>query len=337
MLKRSFLLFLVLFLTFSFAGEYDKDIVVKNQSRNDKVKTVFREMMNAYEEEDIGQFFSFVSEDRFQQDYMTFYDAIDEDMRIYDILNIDTWVNKITEDGVKRFLEVQWEKRYESSKRVYLNSRDFASSSEFEIIQRGTTEFLFDEINGKYKLIKIAGNNFWGGSLKEWTDEVGDIAGQESKDKVGYCDYDTCQEFNTGGGQPTADQPTADQPAADEPVADEPAEYELTLLPDLIVSNVVCGSSSCDVEIENTGSATANGMIVLRYGIGGPVGADILDTECGFDLASGDTANCTANDQGYGLLGDFEVNPEHENGIEESEYGNNCWQGNCPSASSTPW
>lgn len=186
MMKRIFLVVVLLLATFSFgAGEFDKEIVVKNQSRNDKVKLVFREMMNAYEEEDIGQFFSYVSEDRFQQDYMTFYDAIDEDIRVYDILSVDTWVNKTTEDGVKRFLNVQWEKRYESSKPVGLNESDLAVSSEYEIFQRGTTEFLFDEINGKYKLIQIAGNNFWGGSLKDWTDEVGDIAGQSSKVIVG--------------------------------------------------------------------------------------------------------------------------------------------------------
>jgi hypothetical protein len=166
MIKKICIVVLFLFTTFSFAGEYDKGIVVKNQSRNDKVKTVFKEMMNAYEEEDIGQFFSYVSEDRFQQDYMTFYDAIDEDIRVYDILNVDTWVDKITEDGVKRFLYVQWEKRY------------LATSSDTEINQRGYSRFLFDEINGKYKLIQLAGNNFWGKSLKEWTDEVLDIAGQ---------------------------------------------------------------------------------------------------------------------------------------------------------------
>ena len=198
MVKKICIVVILLFTTFSFAGEYDKDIVVKNQSRNDKVKTVFREMINAYEEEDIGQFFSYVSEDRFQQDYMTFYDAIDEDIRVYDILSVDTWVDKITEDGVKRFLYVQWEKRYESSKPVKLNRADLQISDEYEIKQRGTTEFLFDEINGKYKLIKIAGNNFWGGSLKEWTDEVGDISGQESKDIVG----DNVNGEYQGGGLP---------------------------------------------------------------------------------------------------------------------------------------
>ena len=186
MVKRICIIFVLLFTTFSFgASDYDKNIVVKNQTRNDKVKTVFREMMDNYEEEDIGQFFFYVSEDRFEQDYMTFYDAIDEDMRIYDILNIDTWVNKITEDGVKRFLEVQWEKRYESSKAVLLNQKNLDRSDEYEIVQRGITEFLFDEINGKYKLIMISGNNFWGGSLPEWKEEVGDIAGQESKVIVG--------------------------------------------------------------------------------------------------------------------------------------------------------
>ncbi len=172
MAKNILMILVLIFTTFSFAtSEYDKDIIVKNQTRNDKVKTVFKEMMNAYEEEDIRQFFFYVSEDRFEQDYMTFYEAIDEDIRVYDILSIDTWVNKITDDGVKRFLYVQWEKRY------------LATTNEAEINQRGYSRFLFDEVNGKYKLIQLAGNNFWGKSLPEWTDEVPEIAGQESEDE----------------------------------------------------------------------------------------------------------------------------------------------------------
>ena len=239
MVKRICIIFVLLFTTFSFgASDYDKNIVVKNQTRNDKVKTVFREMMDNYEEEDIGQFFFYVSEDRFEQDYMTFYDAIDEDMRIYDILNIDTWVNKITEDGVKRFLEVQWEKRYESSKPVGLNRRDLANSNEYEIVQNGTTEFLFDEINGKYKLIKISGNNFWGGSLPEWKDEVGDISGQESKDIVGD---NVNGEYGSGGG---------------------------AQLPDLAVQNITCpgpSTSPLEFDIVNVGQGVALGSIEYEF------------------------------------------------------------------------
>jgi len=174
MFRKMCIVMILLFSTLLFgAGGFDKDIVVKNQSRNDKVKTVFREMMDAYEEEDIERFFSYVSEDRFEQDYMTFYEAIDKDMRVYDILNIDTWVNKITDDGVKRFLYVQWDKRY------------LTTTNDTEINQKGYSRFLFDEINGKYKLIQLAGNNFWSESLPEWTEEVGDIAGQEPKVIVG--------------------------------------------------------------------------------------------------------------------------------------------------------
>ena len=146
---------------------YDKDIVVKNQSRDDKVKIVFKEMMQNYEEEYLSGFFSYVSEDRFVQDYMTFFEAIEKDMRVYDILSVDTWIEKITEDGVKRYLYVKWEKRYES-----------ATGSSLQT-QRGYSRFLFDEINGEYKLIELAGNHFWGGSLPEWREEVPQIAGQE--------------------------------------------------------------------------------------------------------------------------------------------------------------
>lgn len=186
MVKKICLIFFIVFSTFSFASsEYDKDIVVKNLTRTDKIRLVFAEMMRNYEEEDIEGFFSFVSEDRFEQDYMTFFDAIDEDIRIYDILSVETYENKISEDGIKRILNIQWTKRYESARPVRLNRRDLDASNRYEIIQNGTTDFTFDEINGHYKLIKIAGNNFWGGSLSEWREEVGDIAGQSSKDVAG--------------------------------------------------------------------------------------------------------------------------------------------------------
>ena len=180
-----FLAFIAVF-TLS-AADFDKDVIVLDQTRNDKVKTVFNEMMEAYQEGDITKFFTYVSEDRFQQDYMTFYEAIDEDMRVYDVLSIETWVNKITEDGIRRYLYVQWDKRYESTQ----------SSSGNEINQLGLSKFLFDEVNGEYKLIELAGNNFWGGSLPEWTEEVPAIAGQ-----VVYNEQDSGQ---TGPSGPLPD------------------------------------------------------------------------------------------------------------------------------------
>ena len=171
-MKKVFL-FLIFISVFTLnAADFDKDVIVLDQSRNDKVKTVFKEMMDSYQEGDATKFFTYVSEDRFEQDYMTFYEAIDEDMRVYEVLSIETWVNKITEDGVKRYLYVQWDKRYESTQ----------SSSGNEINQRGLSRFLFDEVNGQYKLIELAGNNFWGASLPEWREEVPQIAGQEAYD-----------------------------------------------------------------------------------------------------------------------------------------------------------
>ncbi len=171
MLRKILIVSLFIFATFGFsASEYEKDITVLNQSRNDKVVAVFKKMMKAYEEEDLSGFFSYISEDRFIQDYMTFYDAIEKDMRVYDILNVDFWVDKITEDGIKRYLYVTWEKRYQSV------------DSDIELYKKGYSRFLFDEVNGKYKLIGLAGNNFWGGSLAEWKEEVPEIAGQVPED-----------------------------------------------------------------------------------------------------------------------------------------------------------
>lgn len=303
MVKNICFIFLLLFATSSFAAsEYDKDIVVKNQTRNDKVKTVFKEMMKAYEEEDIDKFFSYVSEDRFLQDYMTFYDAIDKDMRIYDILNVDTWVNKIDKDGVKRFLYVRWTKRYESSKPVKLNRSDLATSDENEIVQNGTTEFLFDEINGKYKLIKIAGNNFWGRSLKEWKEEVGDISGQESKEIAGD---NVNGEYQNGGGSTAAVE-----------------------LPDLTIECVQIDNYNYKIKISNIGSGdTTEGLIHYKY-----LDVDYMTREDTYPAnisagdsiimdGSGGTVNSYCYDGGFG-----EVNPLHS--VAESNYDNNTYPSN---------
>jgi len=187
MSKKIFIVIFVFLAIFGFsASQFNKDITVLNQSRNDKVVSVFKSMMKAYEEEDLSGFFSYVSEDRFIQDYMTFYDAIEKDMRVYDILNVDTWVDKITNDGIKRYLYVRWDKRYQST------------TSDNELSKKGYSRFLFDEVNGKYKLIGLAGNNFWGGSLAEWTQDMPQIAGQE-KESNGLPDLIIVENCSNGG------------------------------------------------------------------------------------------------------------------------------------------
>lgn len=149
------------------SSDYDKDIIVLDQSRDDKVKIVFSELMQYYEEEDSHNFFDLISEERFIQDYMTFSEAIDKDFRQYEIITVDKWIDKITSDGVKRFLYVKWEKRYETN------------DGSTQLTQTGYSRFLFDEINGQYKLIELAGNHLWGNSLSDWKEEVPQIAGQE--------------------------------------------------------------------------------------------------------------------------------------------------------------
>jgi len=226
MMKKTILILLLLYSGMLYASsQYDRDIIVTDQNRNEKVKKVFREMMDRYEEKDLDGFFSFVSEDRFLQDYMTFYEAIEKDMREYDTLSIDTWVDKISEDGVKRFLYVRWEKRYET---VDTNQ---------QIQKLGYSRFLFDEINGQYKLIELAGNNFWGESLPEWREEVPQIAGQEADE-----DSSTTIIVNTTSGNSSGG------------------------LPDLIIVNIDCidNGSSADFtfNIQNIGTgATTTGSI----------------------------------------------------------------------------
>ena len=189
MLKNILIIFCLLTGIFVYAAnDFDKNIIIHNQTRDDKVKSVFKELMKYYEDEDETGFFSLISEDRFLQDFMLFEQAIEKDFRTYEILDFDYWIDKITSDGVKRYLYVKWEKRYE-----LINGNN-------ELTQRGYSRFLFDEINGKYKLIELAGNNLWGNSLPEWKEEVPHIAGEEPEQKSGLPDlvvYETCQNSGT--------------------------------------------------------------------------------------------------------------------------------------------
>ena len=189
MLKNILIVFCLFAGSFAYAAnDFDKNIIIHNQTRDDKVKSVFKELMKYYEDEDEAGFFSLISEDRFLQDFMLFEQAIEKDFRTYEILDFDYWIDKITSDGVKRYLYVKWEKRYE-----LINGNN-------ELTQRGYSRFLFDEINGKYKLIELAGNNLWGNSLAEWKEEVPHIAGEEPEQKAGLPDlvvYETCQNSGT--------------------------------------------------------------------------------------------------------------------------------------------
>lgn len=271
--------FVVMFLFISSASfgaaEFDRDIVIKKQSRDDKVTSVFNQMMMAYEDESLHEFFSFVSEDRFVQDYMTFYDAIDNDLRAYDILSIDTWVNKIEDDGVKRYLYVKWDKRYTST------------SHDNEINQLGYSRFLFDEVDGDYKLIELAGNIFWGGSSSEWREEVPTIAGQEV--------YTVTQEQEVV-------------------VAD----------PDLVIKNLFCSpmydpaGATIEFDIVNLGGATDSGSVDYFYDAQNDM-YDITDTYFD-DIGSGETVHISISGECYGG-NPATVDPDDL--IEESDESNN--------------
>ena len=275
MKKLVFILFVIVNLIAS--SDYDKDIIVLDQSRDDKIRIVFSELMQYYEEEDSHAFFNLVSEERFIQDYMTFSEAIDEDFRKYEIITVDTWIDKITSDGVKRFLYVKWEKRYETN------------DGKTQLTQRGYSRFLFDEINGEYKLIELAGNHLWGNSLADWKEEVGTIAGQEP-DEV----------QNSDGSVVSNDDG----------------------LPDLIISNIICGTSMVDphtIVISNIGSADANPIIAI-IPLTGIVSSSI---EYNGVLSAGTSENITYNGDcspGYSM---FEIDPDDF--IEEEIESNNTY------------
>jgi hypothetical protein len=149
-------------------SSFDRELVIKNQGRADKVETVLRDLLRAYENEDAREFLDYVSEDRFRQDYLTFTDALYSDFRTYEIHRVDYWLDRVVPDNVKQFLYVRWEKRYETL--------DDAR----QLTERGFSRFVFDEVNGEYLLIELAGNDLFGSSLAEWTEETPSVPGQET-------------------------------------------------------------------------------------------------------------------------------------------------------------
>ncbi|GAB6097243.1 hypothetical protein JCM14469_34970 [Desulfatiferula olefinivorans] len=146
-------------------NSFERELVVKDQTRSMKVESVFKELIKAYEDEDARSFLDRVSDERFRQDYITFTDALYNDFRTYDIHRVDYWIDRIVPDNVKHFLYVKWEKRYESLDTGRQNTG------------QGYSRFLFDEVNGKYLLVEMAGNSLFGGSLREWNDELPRIPG----------------------------------------------------------------------------------------------------------------------------------------------------------------
>lgn len=133
---------------------YDRDLVVKDETRAMKVEGVFKDLIAAYEDEDPQGFLDLVSDDRFRQDYITFTDALYSDFRNYEIHRVDYWVDRVVSDHIKQFLFVKWEKRYETLESGRQNTLS------------GYSRFLFDEVNGKYLLIELAGNPLFGGSSR---------------------------------------------------------------------------------------------------------------------------------------------------------------------------
>lgn len=158
---------------------FERELVVKDQTRVMKVESVFKKLLQAYEDESPNDFLELVSDERFRQDYITFTDALYSDFRKYEIKDVTYWIDRVTSDHVKQFLYVKWEKRY-------INLDDGRPGT-----TTGFSRFLFDEVNGKYLLVELAGNTLFGGSLKEWRDETPKISG-EVKQIVSAPDTATC-------------------------------------------------------------------------------------------------------------------------------------------------
>jgi len=147
-------------LLFSDSGS-DRTTKALDNSPEELVKESFRTLVSAYLDQDIETFMDSVSEKNFQQDYITFDDAIRQDFRVYNLLNLDYWFEQIIPDGENLlYVKVKWNKEYESLKSSKL------------LRKTGKSWFLFLKSANGYKLIGMAGKAMWGDSRNEWLQET---------------------------------------------------------------------------------------------------------------------------------------------------------------------
>jgi len=120
------------------------------QKDDEKIEKVFHKMAKAYKNENMKNFISKVSENRFQKDFVDFFESVKEDFRLHDTMSLDIWIDKITADKKVRFLYVKWDKRY-------LNA-----GNNIEQTQNGQSIFVFLKIKNRYKLVDFDGDVLFG-------------------------------------------------------------------------------------------------------------------------------------------------------------------------------
>lgn len=160
-----FLLFLTV-ATLSYATDNSKKnvYVYMQQNQGSKVISTFKQMMKYYQDENEAGFFSLVDKDNFIEDFMLFRQAVENDFRAYDVVDFDYWIEKITNDGTKKYLYLKWDKKYT------------APNSSNIIKKQGYTRLLFENTNGNFKLVEVAGDVLFGESLKQWREAVPKIS-----------------------------------------------------------------------------------------------------------------------------------------------------------------
>lgn len=132
-----------------------------DNSAPQQVKVVFAHMVESYNDKDASKFLSYVDEDEFLQDYITFDNVIRQDFRIYTTFDIHYWFNQSVPDSQNRiYLFVHWQKSYETLKTPKMQ------------VKKGDSRFLFELVDGKYKLVGLAGDELFGDSEDEWNYEV---------------------------------------------------------------------------------------------------------------------------------------------------------------------
>ena len=141
MLKKILLAFVILF-SFSYA-------VDTKELDNQKVEKSFKQMIRAYKNKNLKVFVSYISENKFQGDFLDFVDSVENDMRVNRVISMDVWIDKITTDGKKRFLYITWNKTHDSAK------------IDGEIRAEGKSMFLFENFKKRYKLINFEGDPFF--------------------------------------------------------------------------------------------------------------------------------------------------------------------------------
>lgn len=137
------------------AGQGDSmTIEFTGKSREEACREILQLVRRAYVEENINAFMAWVSRD-YARDYTLLREAITRDVRNFDVVALDLWIDRTVSSDKDRIFDCRWEKRYD----------DRATGQ--RVTSRGSTSFIFRDERDGYRLYDMRGDLIFGQSSPE--------------------------------------------------------------------------------------------------------------------------------------------------------------------------